>query len=74
MRAKAKPPRAVGVPLPDTLAPELATLVAAALITLSDWIFAVKVDGYRMLSRVDAGDVRIFSRNGLDFQAHPPAC
>jgi bifunctional non-homologous end joining protein LigD len=48
-------------------APELATLVAAPPRMLSDWIFEVKFDGYGMLARADAGDVRIVSRDGLDW-------
>jgi len=67
MPAKAKPARPAGVPLPDTLAPELATLVVAPPSTLADWVFEVKFDGYRMLARVNAGEVRILSRNGLDW-------
>lgn len=66
-KAKASPPPAVA--LPDTLAPELATLVAAPPASLADWMFEVKFDGYRMLARVCAGDIRIFSRNGLDWTA-----
>lgn len=66
-KAKAAPP--VVIALPDTLSPELATLVAAPPSSLADWIFEVKFDGYRMLARVNAGDVRIFSRNGLDWTA-----
>lgn len=53
--------------LPDAMAPELATLAAAPPASLDDWIFEVKFDGYRMLARVDRGDARIFSRNGLDW-------
>lgn len=69
MRVRAKPFRPSAVLLPDTLAPELATLVAAPPSPLADWVFEVKFDGYRMLARVEAGDVRIFSRNGLDWTA-----
>lgn len=69
MRAKAGAARPAATALPDMLSPELATLVAAPPSSLADWIFEVKFDGYRMLARVDAGDVRIFSRNGLDWTA-----
>lgn len=69
MRAKAKTAVARGVALPATLAPELATLVAGPPASLGDWIFEVKFDGYRMLARIDAGEVRIFSRTGLDWTA-----
>jgi bifunctional non-homologous end joining protein LigD len=69
MRAKAKRALPAAVALPDTLAPELATLVAAPPASLTDWIFEVKFDGYRMLARVDGAVVRILSRNGLDWTA-----
>src|SRR6185369_16039379 len=54
--------------LPATLSPALATLVKTAPEG-DDWIHEVKYDGYRMVSRVDTGKVRILSRNGKDWTA-----
>ncbi len=32
-----------------------------------DWVFEIKYDGYRMLSFVEKGKVKILSRNGIDY-------
>ena len=55
-------------PMPDFIAPQLATLVSEAP---SDpgWAFEVKYDGYRMLARCEGKDVRLVSRNGNDWTA-----
>jgi bifunctional non-homologous end joining protein LigD len=55
-------------PMPDFIAPPLATLVSEAP---SDpgWAFEVKYDGYRMLARCEGKDVRLVSRNGNDWTA-----
>ncbi|MEO7726624.1 MAG: DNA ligase D [Burkholderiales bacterium] len=58
--------------LPAKLAPMLATLVKTAP-TGDDWIHELKYDGYRMLSRLDRGRVRIISRNGKDWTGKFPA-
>ncbi len=58
--------------LPATLSPELATLVRAAP-TGDDWLHEVKLDGYRMVCRIDARKARLFSRNGKDWTAAVPA-
>ena len=58
--------------MPASLSPTLATLVDSAP-TGDDWIHEVKFDGYRMVSRIDHGDVRIYSRNGKDWTAALPS-
>jgi bifunctional non-homologous end joining protein LigD len=57
--------------LPDTLAPQLATLTAAA--PQGDWVVEPKWDGYRILARLDGGDVRLLTRNGHDWTHKLPA-
>ncbi|WUR15526.1 DNA ligase D [[Empedobacter] haloabium] len=53
--------------LPETFAPELATLVDAPPSDPQDWLFEIKFDGYRLLARVDGKDVRLITRNGNDW-------
>jgi len=57
-------------PLPDTLQPQLATLVDSP--PGGDWLYEVKFDGYRILARIDGDDVRLFTRNGHDWSAKLP--
>ncbi len=60
---------AVKARLPQALKPQLATLVDE-VPSGSDWIYELKFDGYRTLTRIDRGDakpVRIFTRSGLDW-------
>nr|MBA3254201.1 ATP-dependent DNA ligase [Burkholderiaceae bacterium] len=52
--------------LPLALAPQLATLASSAP-TQGDWIYEIKFDGYRMLARIDGGDIRLFTRRGHDW-------
>ncbi|RRV10812.1 DNA ligase D [Pseudomonas sp. v388] len=61
---------AVAAPLPEVLKPELATLVDTA--PEGDWRYELKFDGYRMMARIDNGDVRLFTRNGHDWTAKLP--
>lgn len=56
--------------LPETLEPQLATLVET--VPDGDWRYEVKFDGYRILARIDNGEVRLISRNGLDWTARMP--
>lgn len=54
--------------LPAKLAPVLATLVDGPPSDPQHWVFEIKFDGYRMLTRIgDDGSVRIFTRNGNDW-------
>jgi bifunctional non-homologous end joining protein LigD len=53
--------------LPEKLLPQLATLVDKPPKDAENWIYEIKFDGYRMLTRVGDGDVRLFTRNGNDW-------
>ncbi|CAB3647485.1 DNA ligase D [Achromobacter pestifer] len=53
--------------LPATLAPQLATLVDGVPAEPADWLFEIKFDGYRLLTRVEGESVRLFTRNGNDW-------
>jgi bifunctional non-homologous end joining protein LigD len=68
-RRGAMPAGAVKAELPDTLGAELATLVDAPPERPEEWIFEIKFDGYRMLTRVDkkGKDIRLVTRNGNDW-------
>ena len=57
--------------LPLALAPQLATLVDAPPKG-DGWIYEVKFDGYRVVTRIDGDDVRLFTRNGNDWTAKMP--
>jgi bifunctional non-homologous end joining protein LigD len=65
----AMPEGAVKAELPETLNAELATLVDAPPERPEEWIFEIKFDGYRMLTRVAKGgkDIRLITRNGNDW-------
>jgi bifunctional non-homologous end joining protein LigD len=58
-------------PLPNFVAPELATLVSAVPLGES-WIHEIKFDGYRMQLRVDGQSVSMLSRNGKDWTGKFP--
>src|SRR5204862_1835590 len=51
--------------------PELAALVKAAPKG-TDWLHEMKLDGYRMHARLDAGHVQILTRRGNDWTAKYP--
>ena len=66
--SKAMPEKARKAKLPLSLAPELATLVDKAPME-GEWLYELKFDGYRLLARIEDGDVRLFTRNGNDWTA-----
>jgi len=75
-RAKpAKAPKAVSKKsaagkMPDALSPELATLVDAP--PAGDWRYEIKIDGYRLLARLEGNEVRLLTRNGHDWSKKLP--
>lgn len=52
--------------MPRETKPQLATLAADAP-TGEDWIHEIKLDGYRVLCRVEGGKARVMTRNGKDW-------
>ena len=66
------PPRPRKGELPHKFQPQLAALVAEVPAG-DDWLHEIKYDGYRLLARVDRGDARLVTRNGLDWSARFPA-
>jgi len=69
--SKAKPAAKTGTKLPLSLSPQLATLVSE-VPPGDDWLYEIKFDGYRLLTRIDGDDVRCFTRNGHDWSHRMP--
>ena len=55
----------------DRLSPQLATLVDAPPKGAGR-AYEIKLDGYRILSRIEGGDVRLFTRNANDWTGKMP--
>ena len=53
-------------PMPDFVAPMLASLVKAPLAG-ERWLHEIKFDGYRLEAHVKGGRVRLLTRSGLDW-------
>ena len=58
--------------MPEKLAPQLATL-ADDPPDGAEWLHEIKYDGYRIIARIKDGEVRLLTRNGLDWTAKFPA-
>jgi bifunctional non-homologous end joining protein LigD len=63
--------RAARAPLPQFVAPQLATLVSAPP-TAGEWVYEVKHDGYRLLARISGSEVKLYTRAGNDWTAKLP--
>lgn len=57
--------------MPRTIAAQLATLVDEPP-SEGKWIYEIKYDGYRILARIEDGDVRLYTRDGKDWTAKLP--
>ncbi|NVH73716.1 DNA ligase D [Paraburkholderia sp. JPY432] len=57
--------------MPLLIEPQLATLVDRHPAG-GDWSYEIKFDGYRMLSRIENGDVKLITRNGHDWTSRMP--
>jgi len=58
--------------LPDWIRPQLTQLVQEAPDG-PQWLHEIKYDGFRMHARLDHGEVRLLTRNGLDWTHKYPA-
>lgn len=58
--------------MPDAVTPQLATLVEAPPDG-DEWLHELKYDGYRLLARIEGGEVRLLTRNRLDWTGKFPA-
>jgi bifunctional non-homologous end joining protein LigD len=70
--ASSPPPGARKAALPESLQPQLATLVDSPPDDPEDWIYEIKFDGYRMLTRAEGGQVKLVTRNGNDWTGKLP--
>jgi bifunctional non-homologous end joining protein LigD len=57
--------------LPEWIRPQLTQLVTEAPDGL-EWLHEIKFDGYRMHARLDRGEVRLLTRNGLNWTGKYP--
>ena len=71
VRAGERPDGAVQAPMPATLAPQLASLAAAAP-TSGAWSWEIKLDGYRLMARIEDGQVKLVTRGGHDWAKKLP--
>ncbi|MGQ0697414.1 MAG: DNA ligase D [Panacagrimonas sp.] len=60
---------AIRARLPEKLSPQLATLVDGPPSDAEGWSYEIKFDGYRLLTRIEGADIRLFTRNGNDWTA-----
>jgi bifunctional non-homologous end joining protein LigD len=56
--------------VPAKLSPQLATLMDAP--PEGKWLYEIKYDGYRILTRIVDGEVKFFTRNGNDWTERLP--
>jgi bifunctional non-homologous end joining protein LigD len=64
--------KATKEPMPDAVSPMNCTLIKE-IFTGENWLFEVKLDGYRIVSFVSNGKARLQSRGGLNYTSKYPA-
>ena len=62
-----QPPKA---PNPARIAPHLVTLTTRP--PEGEWRYEIKYDGYRLMTRIDGGQVQLFTKNGFDWADRMP--
>ena len=65
-------PGAVKAPLPAKIGPQLATL-ATGVPAQGKWIFEIKFDGYRIMTRLQGGKASLMTRGGHNWASKMPA-
>lgn len=78
-KAKGKPVKTIAsirhgraTKLKDFISPMLATITKTPFSD-KDWVFEIKWDGYRAVAETGQKDLRLYSRNGIDFSERFPA-
>jgi bifunctional non-homologous end joining protein LigD len=67
------PATAIKAALPARLKPQLATLVDTPPLDADAWVYEIKFDGYRLLTRVEGQKIQLWTRNGNDWSLKLPA-
>ena len=67
------PGNAIKTALPLTLQPQLATLVDGPPSDPIAWMYEIKFDGYRILTRIEGKKIQLFTRNCNDWSHKLPA-
>ena len=64
-------PGATPASTPEALPPQLATLTDA-IPRSGEWLYEIKLDGYRLMTRFESGKPALITRRGNDWPAKMP--